>query len=99
MTKLLLGCIADDFTGGTDLASTLVRGGMRTLQVIGIPKEPIPDDIDAVVVALKTRTLPADEAVSESLEALEWLKKIGCSQYFLNIARPLIPPRKVTSAR
>lgn len=82
VTKLLLGCIADDFTGGTDLASTLVRGGMRTLQVIGIPKEPIPDDIDAVVVALKTRTLPADEAVSESLEALEWLKKIGCSQYF-----------------
>lgn len=82
MTQLLLGCIADDFTGGTDLASTLVRGGMRTLQVIGIPNGPIPDDIDAVVVALKTRTLPADEAVKESLEALEWLKQTGCSQYF-----------------
>ncbi|RRV10131.1 four-carbon acid sugar kinase family protein [Pseudomonas sp. v388] len=82
MTHLLLGCIADDFTGGTDLASTLVRGGMRTLQVIGIPHEPIPDDIDAVVVALKTRTLPAAEAVSESLQALEWLKGIGCRQYF-----------------
>lgn len=82
MTHLLLGCIADDFTGGTDLASTLVRGGMRTLQVIGIPHEPIPDDIDAVVVALKTRTLPAAQAVSESLQALEWLKGIGCRQYF-----------------
>jgi uncharacterized protein YgbK (DUF1537 family) len=82
VTQLLLGCIADDFTGGTDLASTLVRGGMRTLQVIGIPNGPIPDDIDAVVVALKTRTLPADEAVKESLEALEWLKKTGCSQFF-----------------
>lgn len=82
MTQLLLGCIADDFTGGTDLASTLVKGGMRTLQVIGIPKGPIPDDIDAVVVALKTRTLPAHEAVKESLEALKWLKKIGCRQYF-----------------
>ncbi|RXT90630.1 hypothetical protein B1F69_15735 [Pseudomonas syringae] len=82
MTKLLLGCIADDFTGGTDLASTLVRGGMRTLQVIGIPKAPIPDDIEAVVVALKTRTLPADDAIKESLEALEWLKTLGCRQYF-----------------
>jgi uncharacterized protein YgbK (DUF1537 family) len=82
VTQLLLGCIADDFTGGTDLASTLVRGGMRTLQVIGVPKGTIPNDIDAVVVALKTRTLPAEDAVRESLEALEWLKQIGCRQYF-----------------
>jgi uncharacterized protein YgbK (DUF1537 family) len=82
VTQLLLGCIADDFTGGTDLASTLVKGGMRTLQVIGVPKGPIPDDIDAVVVALKTRTLPAEDAVKESIEALEWLKGIGCRQYF-----------------
>lgn len=82
MTQLLLGCIADDFTGGTDLASILVRGGMRTLQVIGIPKGPIPDDIDAIVIALKTRTLPSNDAVKESLDALEWLKKSGCSQYF-----------------
>ena len=82
MTQLLLGCIADDFTGGTDLASTLVRGGMRTLQVMGIPQRPIPDDIDAIVVALKTRTLPAAEAVKQSLDALEWLKSRQCRQYF-----------------
>ncbi len=82
MSQLLLGCIADDFTGGTDLASTLVRGGMRTLQVIGIPTEPIPADIDAVVIALKTRTLPTDEAINESLAALEWLKQAGCRQFF-----------------
>lgn len=82
MSQLLLGCIADDFTGGTDLASTLVRGGMRTLQVIGIPEGPIPDDVDAIVIALKTRTLPTKIAVEESLQALKWLQAAGCKQYF-----------------
>ena len=82
MSQLLLGCIADDFTGGTDLASTLVKGGMRTLQVIGVPQGPIPEDVDAVVVALKTRTAAPDEAVRESLQALEWLKAQGCRQHF-----------------
>lgn len=82
MSRLLLGCIADDFTGGTDLASTLVRGGMRTLQVIGVPDGPVPDDIDAVVIALKTRTAPSADAVKESLAALKWLQQAGCRQYF-----------------
>ena len=82
MSQLLLGCIADDFTGGTDLASTLVRGGMRTLQVIGVPEGPLPDDIDAVVIALKSRTISAEEAVTQSLEALEWLRAAGCQQFF-----------------
>lgn len=82
MSQLLLGCIADDFTGGTDLASTLVRGGMRTLQVIGVPEGPLPDDIDAVVIALKSRTVSPEEAVSQSLEALEWLCAAGCQQFF-----------------
>lgn len=82
MSQLLLGCIADDFTGGTDLASTLVKGGMRTLQVIGVPQGPIPEDVDAVVVALKTRTAAPEEAVRESLQALQWLKDRGCRQYF-----------------
>ena len=82
MSQLLLGCIADDFTGGTDLASTLVRGGMRTLQVIGVPEGPIPDDVDAIVIALKTRTLPTESAVAESIAALKWLQQAGCRQYF-----------------
>ncbi|MDH2076865.1 3-oxo-tetronate kinase [Pseudomonas atacamensis] len=82
MGQLLLGCIADDFTGGTDLASTLVRGGMRTLQVIGVPQGPLPDDIDAVVIALKSRTVSPEEAVSQSLEALQWLRDANCQQYF-----------------
>ena len=79
----LLGCIADDFTGATDLASTLVRGGMRTVQLIGVPApdEPAPD-VDAVVVALKSRTAPAREAVGESLAALAWLQAAGCRQVF-----------------
>src|SRR3546814_5587489 len=46
---ILLGCIADDFTGATDLASMLVQAGMRTVQTIGIPKDGVPADTDAVV--------------------------------------------------
>ena len=67
---MLLGCIADDFTGATDLANKLVRGGMRTIQTIGVPRDPIADDADAVVVALKSRTIPAAEAIAQSLSAL-----------------------------
>lgn len=79
---VLLGCIADDFTGGTDLAGMLVKAGMRTVQMIGVPPEPIGDDVDAVVIALKSRTTPADEAVAESLAALLWLQKAGCRQFY-----------------
>ena len=62
----ILGCIADDFTGGTDLAGMLVKHGMRTVQMIGVPAaQPCPADVDAVVIALKSRTNPAPEAVSE----------------------------------
>ena len=80
---MLLGCIADDFTGATDLASMLVRGGMRTVQLIGVPgaDDPVPD-ADAVVVALKSRTAPVGQAVAESLAALEWLRRNGCRQFF-----------------
>ena len=56
---MLLGCIADDFTGATDLANMLVRGGMRTIQTIGVPAAPLNEEVDAVVVALKSRTIPA----------------------------------------
>ncbi len=79
----LLGCIADDFTGATDLASTLVRNGMRTVQLIGVPAagEAVPD-ADAIVVALKSRTTPAAAAVADSLAALAWLQRAGCRQFF-----------------
>ena len=79
---MLLGCIADDFTGATDLANNLVRGGMRTLQTIGVPALPLADDVDAVVVALKTRTLPAAEAVTQSLQALQWLQQCGAGRFY-----------------
>jgi uncharacterized protein YgbK (DUF1537 family) len=80
---MLLGCIADDFTGATDLANMLVRGGMRTVQTIGIPgTRAIDGDPDAVVVALKTRTVPATEAVAESLAALAWLRSGGAQQIY-----------------
>jgi uncharacterized protein YgbK (DUF1537 family) len=84
---MLLGCIADDFTGATDLANNLVRSGMRTLQTIGVPAAGVPvaaigEDVDAVVVALKSRTIPAADAVAQSLAALEWLQRAGCRQFF-----------------
>jgi uncharacterized protein YgbK (DUF1537 family) len=80
---MILGCIADDFTGATDLANTLVRNGMRSVQLIGVPDtDMVLEDVDAVVVALKSRTSPVSEAVSESLSALEWLRAAGCRQYF-----------------
>lgn len=79
----LLGCIADDFTGATDLASTLVRQGMRAVQLIGVPEagDPAPN-ADAIVVALKSRTAPPGQAVAESLAALRWLQGAGCRQFF-----------------
>lgn len=82
--KPLLGCIADDFTGATDLANMLVRGGMRTVQSIGIPSAEVAAglDADAIVIALKSRTTPAADAVAESLAALEWLQARGCEQIF-----------------
>ncbi|HET6308840.1 MAG TPA: 3-oxo-tetronate kinase [Rhodopila sp.] len=80
---MLLGAIADDFTGATDLCSMLVRGGMRTVQLIGVPAPDLPPpDVDAVVVALKSRTAPVREAVAESLAALQWLRNAGARQFF-----------------
>src|SRR5258708_4613868 len=82
MDKILLGCIADDFTGATDLANNLVRAGMRTVQTIGIPTQSLASQADAVVVALKTRTVPAREAVAQSLDALRWLRAQGAEQIY-----------------
>jgi 3-dehydrotetronate 4-kinase len=80
--SLLLGCIADDFTGATDLANNLVRAGMRVVQAIGVPSGRAPEDVDAVVVALKSRTIPAQAAISQSLDALRWLKDAGARQVY-----------------
>ena len=77
MKTLKLGCIADDFTGATDLANNLVRTGMRVVQTIGVPTGPLNVEVDAVVVALKSRTIPAQEAIAQSLEALRWLQAQG----------------------
>jgi 3-dehydrotetronate 4-kinase len=78
---VLLGAIADDFTGATDLCNTLVRRGMRTVQLIGVPtRSGEVADAEAVVVALKSRTIPAAAAVDESLSALAWLRRAGARQ-------------------
>jgi uncharacterized protein YgbK (DUF1537 family) len=79
-----LGCIADDFTGATDLANNLVRAGMRVVQLIDVPQAGAGQavDADAVVIALKSRTVPAAEAVEASLRALAWLRSAGAEQVY-----------------
>ncbi len=79
---MILGCIADDFTGATDLGLVLAQQGMAVVQTVGIP--PITLDlgeVDAVIVALKSRTAPPQEAIADSLAALAWLQSLGAKQY------------------
>ncbi len=78
---MLLGCIGDDFTGSSDLGNTLTKGGMRSVQYVGIPDVPAAADVDAGIVALKSRSIPVKDAVRLSLDALEWLRAQGCQQY------------------
>ena len=79
----ILGVIADDFTGATDIAGMLVKGGMRTIQTIGVPPAgTVPGDVDAVVVALKSRSIPAKDAIAQSLAALKALQAAGCVRFF-----------------
>ena len=80
--SILLGCIADDFTGATDLANNLVRHGMRVAQTIGVPAKHLDAKYDCVVVALKSRTISPEEAVRKSLEALDWLLEQGAQQIY-----------------
>ncbi len=80
---ILLGCIADDFTGATDLANTLTRQGMATVVLLGVPRDDLTvPDAGAIVVALKSRSIPAAEAVNLSLAALAWLKRAGARQVY-----------------
>jgi uncharacterized protein YgbK (DUF1537 family) len=78
-----IGCIADDFTGGTDLGSTLSREGLDVVQTVGVPPDDFdPGPADAIVVALKSRTAPAADAVGSSLEAARWLRRLGVDTIF-----------------
>jgi len=80
-----LGCIADDFTGATDLANNLVRAGMRVVQTTGVPTAPLGDAADAVVVALKSRTIAPTEAVAQSIAACRWLRAQGARQFYFKV--------------
>lgn len=79
-----LGCIADDFTGATDLANNLVRAGMRVAQTMGVPQVPV-EGVDAIVVALKSRTAPVAEAVADALQAARWLRAQGAAQMYFKV--------------
>ena len=78
---MLLGAIADDFTGASDLANTLAKGGMATTQFVGVPEGSASAGCEAGVVALKTRSIAAGDAVRQSLEAADWLEAQGCEQF------------------
>ncbi len=79
---MILGAIGDDFTGSSDLALMLAKGGMRTVQYVGAPDAPAEAGVQAGVVALKSRSIPAAEAVALSLAALDWLRAQGCVQFY-----------------
>lgn len=83
---LALGCIADDYTGASDLANTLTRCGLRTVQTIGVPDDALVlPDVDAVVVSLKSRSIPAGEAAMRSRAADKWLRGQGASHVLFKI--------------
>lgn len=82
---MLIGVIADDFTGASDIANTLAKGiapegGLRTAQFPGVPDAPAPKYIEAGVISLKSRSAPVKDAVRDSLAALDWLRAQGCQQ-------------------
>lgn len=81
--KILLGCVADDFTGASDAASFLQKAGMHPVLVNEVPEEiQLPEQTDAVVVALKSRTAAREEAVEETMQAVKWLDSIGAEQFY-----------------
>jgi 3-dehydrotetronate 4-kinase len=83
---LALGCIADDYTGASDLANTLTRQGLRTVQTIGVPSDDLKlPEVDAVVVSLKSRSIEAGEAVARSRDAEKWLRSRGAGHVLFKI--------------
>lgn len=85
MNEPMLGCIADDLTGATDLCNNLVRAGMRVVLTIDVPKGNSSLPADAIVVALKSRTIPAADAVTQSIEACRWLRRQGVRQIYFKV--------------
>jgi uncharacterized protein YgbK (DUF1537 family) len=81
-----IGCVADDFTGATDLGNTLARQGLRVSQLVGVPDDDrsLPP-ADAEIVALKTRTAPPGDAVRDSVAALAWLRRRGTSRFVFKV--------------
>jgi uncharacterized protein YgbK (DUF1537 family) len=78
---MLLGVIADDVTGASDIANTLAKAGLATTQYFGVPSKSASPQCEAGVVSLKSRSIPAEDAVHQSLAALDWLKAQGCTQF------------------
>lgn len=86
MMKLRLGAVADDYTGASDLANTLTKAGLRTIQTIGVPAEGmVLPDAEAVVVALKIRSIAADQAVARAREAAQWLRDQGATHVMYKV--------------
>jgi 3-dehydrotetronate 4-kinase len=84
--KISLGCIADDYTGASDLANTLTRCGLRTVQTIGVPTDDLAlPEVDAVVVSLKSRSIEASLAVARSRAAEKWLRGRGAGHVLFKI--------------
>ena len=92
----VFGCIADDFTGATDLANNLVRAGMRVVLTVDVPADDERVDADAVVVALKSRTVPVSAAVEQSLHACRWLRKQARVRSISKFVPPLTPQQQAT---
>ncbi|MBB2750567.1 UNVERIFIED_ORG: uncharacterized protein YgbK (DUF1537 family) [Rhizobium aethiopicum] len=83
---ILLGSIADDYTGASDLANTLTKNGLRTVQTVGIPDPSLTlPDVDAVVVSLKIRSIPPAEAVTAAASAEQWLRRRGAGHVLYKI--------------
>lgn len=80
---LTVGAIADDFTGAIDLANNFVRAGLRVAQLTGISEDTAPQDVDAIVIALKTRTASVEVAVESARTALRWLAERGATRYYV----------------
>lgn len=84
--QVSLGCIADDYTGASDLANTLTRQGLRTVQTIGVPSGDLKlPEVDAVVISLKSRSIEAREAVARSRDAEKWLRSRGAGHVLFKI--------------